>query len=122
MLEADQDTHLQTLLRCVCVCEASVRKSGCVCVHARACVCMHVCIKSSVCIGAKTRKVKSASKRLSTGTEKVCCCCCTDLKIDLCGKCLLCSIPRCVCACMGMQQFVEDIKTQGCRTGGGKGD
>ena len=42
------------------------------CVLARARI-MHVCTKSSVCIGVGTRKVKSASERRSPAeTEKVC--------------------------------------------------
>lgn len=68
VLEADQDTHLQTLLQSVCV-GGEWKKEWCLCV----CACMYVCTKPSVCIGAETRKVKSASKRRSLAeTEKVC--------------------------------------------------
>lgn len=110
MLEADQDTHLQTPLHSVCMWEASERKSGCLC----ACTCMCICTNSSVCIRARIRKGKECKQETEPGRNRESLCC-TDLKIDLCGKRLLCSIPRCVCACMGMQWFVKDIKSNSCQ-------
>lgn len=74
--------------------------------------CVYACAraKSSVCIGAGTRKVECKQEtESSSNRESVRC---TDLEIDLCGKSLLCSIPHSACACVGMQRFVEDIKTK----------
>lgn len=68
------------------------------------------CTKSSVCIGVGMRKVECKQEtEASRGRESARR---TDLKIDLWGKSLLCSIPGSVCARMGMQQCVRDIKTK----------
>lgn len=105
VLEADQDTHLQTLLQSVCVGGEWEKEWVLVCLR------MHACMYKTKCVhrsgNRNGKECKQETESSWKGEREGC----TDLKIDLYGKSLLCSIPCGVCvharACSSLSKILK---------------